>query len=240
MSGRARRRDPSHPRLLSRASLHACRPVPAPAASLSSLRQLLADRFPQASRPSGGVLPTGVPSVDDAVGGLPRPALTELVCAEPSAGGHVFLAQLLATLRALPGRVALIDACDQFDPQSFPHEHELDHLLWIRCRTPADALPVADLLARETNLNLVVLDLASVPLFQLKRIPAASWYRLQRAISQTDLAFLALTPAAIVSSAQLRLQLDRPHRLRDLSVERPHLAVDLAVSVERRRLAAHG
>lgn len=206
-------------------------------ANLASLRQLLADRFPQASRPPGGVLPTGVPAIDDATGGLPRHALTELVCATASTGSHLFLAQLLATTRALPARAALIDATDQFDPQSFP-DAALDHLLWIRCRTPADAMPVADLLAREANLDLVILDLATAPVSALRCIPATTWYRLQRAAGQTDLAFLVLTPSALVPSAQLRLQLDRTHPLASLSVERPHLAVDLAVAHQRQRLAA--
>lgn len=205
-------------------------------ANLASLRQLLADRFPQASRPAGGVLATGIPAVDDATGGLPRHALTELVCSATSTGSHLFLAQLLATARALPARAALIDATDQFDPQSFP-DATLDHLLWVRCRTPADAMPVADLLAREANLDLVVLDLATAPSTGLRRIPATTWYRLQRAAGQTDLAFLVITPCALVPSAQLRLQLDRTHPLASLSVERPHLAVDLHVSRQRQRLA---
>ncbi len=208
----------------------------APNASLSTLRQLLAERFPQASRPATGLLPTGIPSVDDALGGLPRHALTELVCAGPGVGSHLFLSQLLALTRALPARVALIDAADQFDPQSIPGDH-LQHLLWVRCRTAADAMPVADLLAREANLDLVVLDCAPGPQPSLRRIPATTWYRLQRAVEQTDLAFLVLTPAALVPSAQLRLQLDRTHSLSSLSVDRPHLAVDLDVSRQRQRIS---
>ncbi|MET0261849.1 MAG: hypothetical protein ABW223_03045 [Rariglobus sp.] len=210
--------------------------MPPAAASLSSLRQLLATRFPQASRPAGGVLPTGIPSVDDATGGLPRHALTELVCAGASTGSQLFIAQLLAVTRALPARVALIDGADQFDPQSFP-ETDLSHLLWVRCRTPADAMPVADLLAREANLDLVLLDFVSCPLPGLRRIAAATWYRLQRAAEQTDLAFVVLTPATLVSSAQLRLQIDRALPLSALSVDRPHLAVDLDVSRQRQRLS---
>ncbi|MDF3057689.1 MAG: hypothetical protein K0R17_1904 [Rariglobus sp.] len=206
-----------------------------PNASLSTLRQLLAERFPQATRPASGLLPTGVPSVDDALGGLPRHALTELVCPAPSTGSQLFFSQLLATTRALPARVALIDAADQFDPQSIPRE-DLEHLLWVRCRSVADAMPVADLLAREANLDLVVLDFAPVPLPSLRRIPATTWYRLQRAAGQTDLAFLVFTPAALVPSAQLRLQLETTAPLSALQTPRPHLAVDLDVTRQRQRL----
>ncbi len=199
---------------------------------------MLAARFPQAERPAGGrVLPTGVPAVDDAAGGLPRHALSELVRPAPAAGAQLFLAQLLATTRALPARVALIDAADHFDPQSIPPA-ELQHLVWVRCRSHADALPVADLLAREASLDLVALDLSATPLSVLRRTPATAWYRLQRAVEQTDLALLVLTPAPLVPSAQLRLRLDGAHALSALALERPHLAIDLEVSRERQRLAA--
>jgi hypothetical protein len=228
-----RRRSSRPSALRSPLRLHA--PVPAPVATLASLRQMLAARFPQAERPAGGVLPTGVPSVDDSAGGLPRHALSELVRPAHGAGSHLFLSQLLATTRALPARVALIDAADQFDPLSIPPE-ELQHLVWVRCRTHADALPVADLLAREASLDLVALDLATLPLPALRRIPATTWYRLQRAVEQTDLAFLVLTPCPLVPSAQLRLRLDGAHALSALCLERPHLAIDLEVSRDRQRL----
>ena len=198
---------------------------------------MLAARFPQAARPASDALPTRIPAVDDASGGLPRHALSELICPAASTGGHLFLAQLLAGTRAQPARVALIDAADQFDPQSIPPE-DLQHLLWVRCRGAADALPVADLLARETSLDLVVLDLSALPLPALRRLPASSWYRLQRAVEQTDLAFLVLTPCVLVPSAQLRLQLGRAHDLSAQSLDRPHLAIDLEVSRQRQRLAA--
>jgi hypothetical protein len=211
--------------------------VSAPAAKLADLRQMLAARFPQAERPAGGVLPTGIPSVDDSAGGLPRHALTELIRPAASCGGHLFLSQLLAATRALPARVALIDAADQFDPGSLTAA-DLEHLVWIRCRAPADALPVADLLAREANLDLVALDLSGVSIGQLRRIPATTWYRLQRAVEQTDLAFLVITPAVLVPSAQLRLQLGPPHPFASRDLDRPHLVVDLEVSRQRQRLAA--
>lgn len=211
--------------------------MPVPVAKLADLRQMLAARFPQAGRPAGGVLPTGIPSVDDSAGGLPRHALTELIRPAASCGGHLFLSQLLAATRALPARVALIDAADQFDPGSLTAA-DLEHLVWIRCRSPADALPVADLLAREANLDLVALDLSGVSIGQLRRIPAAAWYRLQRAVEQTDLAFLVLTPAVLVPSAQLRLQLGPPHPFASRDLERPHLVVDLEVARQRQRLAA--
>src|SRR6185312_8556827 len=94
----------------------------ASAAHLLQLRQLLADRFPTIARPATGLLPTGVPAIDEAVGGLPRRGLTELVCTAPSTGSELFIAQLLKLTRPQAARVALIDATDNFDPSSIPAE----------------------------------------------------------------------------------------------------------------------
>ena len=207
------------------------------AAHLSQLRQLLADRFPSAPRPASGVLPTGIPAVDEILGGLPRRGLTELVCAAPSTGGELFIAQLLALTRRQSARVALIDATDNFDPQSIPPD-ELQHLVWVRCRSIPQAMAAADLLAREASLDLVMLDLTCGALSALRRIPDNTWYRLQRAVEQTNLVFLALTPVRLVASAQLRLQLSQPHALARQQSARPRLITDFALTLQLQRHAA--
>ena len=101
-----------------------------------------------------------------------------------------------------------------------------------------EALPLADLFAREANLDLVMLDLRLATGNDLRRIPASTWYRLQRAVGQTDLALLVLTPWALVPSAQLRLELGRSHGLTALAQRRSELAATLAVAVQRRRISA--
>ena len=207
------------------------------AAHLSQLRQLLADRFPSAPRPATGVLPTGIPAVDEVLGGLPRRGLTELVCAAPSTGGELFIAQLLALTRRQSARVALIDATDNFDPQSIPPD-ELQHLVWVRCRSIPQAMAAADLLAREASLDLVMLDLTCGALSALRRIQDHTWYRLQRAVEQTNLVFLALTPVRLVASAQLRLQLSQPHALARQQSARPRLITDFALTLQLQRHAA--
>jgi len=209
----------------------------ASAVSVSALRQLLAERFPAADRPADASWPSGIPAVDDAAGGLPRRSLTELVCATPSSGGQLFIAHLLALTRRQLARVALIDATDNFDPQSIPPS-ELEHLVWIRCRSQADAMAAADLCARETSLDLVLLDLTGAPLSALRKIPDRTWYRLQRAVEQTNLVFLALTPARLVTSARLRLQLAQPHALACQQRPRPGLVTDFPLTLQLQRLAA--
>jgi hypothetical protein len=207
--------------------------------TLAALRELLQERFPQAARPPGRAWATGVPAVDELGGGLPRAALTELVCPAPSCGSHLLFGRMLHEARARGGRVGLVDGADQFDPAEWP-ESDLEPLVWVRCAQLESALPAAELLARDANLELVVLDLRRAALAALRRIPAAAWYRLQRAVEQSDLAFLAITPAALVPSAQLRLVLPRSHQLGDLARDRPALAAALTVTLQRQRLAAAG
>lgn len=211
----------------------------APAPNLTALRQLLSERFPQATRPPARALLTGILSVDHHSGGLPRHALTELVCSAPSCGSQLFIGQLLHTVRTNGGRAALIDATDSFDPTSWPEE-TLRSLVWLRCRHVAESMSVADLFARDANLELVLLDLRRAALSELRRVPARTWYRLQRALEQTDSAFLAITPAAAVPSAQLRLTLNRALDFVAVqSMTRPELTATLDVSVQRQRLTAN-
>ena len=172
-----------------------------------------------------------------AVGGLPRRGLTELVCTAPSTGSELFIAQLLALTRPQAARVALVDATDNFDPSSIPAE-ELQHLVWVRCRSLHEAMSSSDLLAREASLDLVILDVTCCALAALRRIPANTWYRLQRAVEQTNLVFLALTPARLVASAQLRLQHYRLHALARQQAARPTLVTDFAITLQLQRHAA--
>jgi hypothetical protein len=215
---------------------------------LSTLRQLLAERFPLVpvtagteafgDTPATPVLRTGVGAVDNA-GGLPLSAITEVVCAAPSCGSHLLLGQLLATTRARQVRVALVDGADSFDPASFGDDL-LAHLLWVRCHGTAEALQVVDLVARDANLGLVVLDLRLAPAIELRRIPATQWYRLQRAVESTDAALLVMTAHAAVPSARVRLQLEVSHSAAILDQERQELVAQLAPVRQRQRLAAAG
>jgi hypothetical protein len=210
--------------------------MPAPE-KLAELRRQLAERFPTVPRTVGRVRPTGIPAIDQATGGLPLGAISEIVCAAPSCGGHLFFAQLLEVTRRASQRVALIDSSDSFDPGSFAAD-QFSHLLWVRCLNTATALQAADMLARDANLALVVLDLRRAPESDLRRIPGPQWYRLQRAVEPTDLAFVVETPRASVPSAQVRFTLQSSHHFRSLECERPGLATQLVATLQRQRHAA--
>jgi hypothetical protein len=139
------------------------------------------------------VLPTGVAAIDDvAGGGLPVGGITEVVALAPSAGGQLLISSLLAATRARRMRAALVDALDAFDPQS--HEPSLlQHLVWVRCRTLDEAMHAADILVRDANFALVMVDLRGIEWRALRRVPATTWYRLQRALERTDMAMVVFT-----------------------------------------------
>lgn len=206
---------------------------------LAKLRHLLAERFPAAPRPPSRALRTGLPALDDAVGGLPLGAITEIVCTAPSCGGQLLLEQLLTVTRATRTRVALVDSSDSFDPASYPADL-LAHLVWVRGGpdSPMDlALAAADLLTRDANLGLVVLDLRHADERPLRRTPASFWYRLQRAVEPADLALVVVTPRASVPSAQLRVELAVSHAANAGALERPVLSHRLTPTLQRQRIA---
>ena len=105
------------------------------------------------------------------------------------------------------------------------------NLLWVRCTKALDAVKAADLLLRDGNFPLVVLDLVLNPSAELRKIPQTSWYRLQRLVETAPTAFLVLTRASMISSAQLKLSLDNAWTLADL--EQDHLSARLKILVQR-------
>ena len=66
-------------------------------------------------------------------------------------------------------------------------------------------MQAADLLLRDGNFPLVILDLVLNPVEELRKIPPSNWYRLQRLVEPAPTAFLVLTPRSMISSAQWKL-----------------------------------
>jgi len=188
----------------------------------AALRALLAGRFPSCGPRHGAMapdgLPTGLPAID-AAGGLPRGAVTELTCPASGGGASLLLGGLLAASRAGGGRVALVDPHNAFDPDSFPAT-TLQHLVWVRCPTPDQALAAADLLVRDANFNRVVLDLRRLPEPALRRIPATHWHRLRLAAETAGNTLLVQTAVAAVPGTRLRLALAPSLPLAALEEER--------------------
>jgi hypothetical protein len=206
----------------------------------AALRALLAGRFPSCAARPGAVDPdglrTGLPELDGA-GGLPRGAITELTCPGSGGGASLLLGGLLAASRAGGGRAALVDAHDAFDPDSFPPAL-LHHLVWVRCPHPDQALAAADLLVRDANFRLVVLDLRRLPEPALRRVPAAHWHRLRLAAETGGSTLLVQTAVPAVPSARIRLALAPALPLAALEEERLHLLAALTPVRTRHQLAA--
>ena len=118
--------------------------------------------------------------------------------------------------------MALIDGQDSFDPGPVGNR-VLSRLLWVRCETAAQAIQCADLILRDHNLPLIVLDLACNPSPQLRKIPASTWHRFRRLIEDQFTALALLTPTAMVSSVQERLFFEADFSIKALDQTREEL-----------------
>jgi hypothetical protein len=188
-------------------------------AKIVDLRNLLAERFPQPRAVAHTRIATGLAALDETTeGGLPKSALTELTSPNPSAGSALLVYRLLQAAEEGGYFMALIDGRDSFDPQPLGNRR-LRNLLWIRCTKAFDAIKAADLLLRDGNFPLVVLDIVLNAADELRKIPQTTWYRLQRLVEPAPTAFLVLTRSSLISSAHLKLVLDNNWSLRDLQTQ---------------------
>ena len=203
----------------------------ASAPSILDLRKLLAERFPQLPAAPQTRLHTGLDALDHATGGLPRGAITELVSPNRSAGTALLIHALLQTAERERYFLALIDGRDSFDPEPAGNRR-LRNLLWVRCTKTTDAMKAADLLLRDGNFPLVILDLVLNAAGELRKIPQTSWYRLQRLVEAVPTAFVVLTRRSFISSAQIKLVLENAWRLSD--VQRESSCLRLQFRVQRR------
>jgi len=201
------------------------------------LRNLLAIRFPQAPMPVGTRLVTGLAFFDQPIGGgLPKGAITELISPRGSAGSAGSASLVHAFIHGAycdQYFVALIDGRDSFDPCALPNSI-LRQLLWVRCTKALEVVKAADLLLRDGNFPLVILDLILNSLEELRKIPQTTWYRLQRLVESVPTACLVLTRYEMVSSAQLKLVLENSWNLQTL--EKQDAISQLRIVVKRSHL----
>ncbi len=203
------------------------------------LRKLLAQRFPPAPPSRPARLRTGLAFLDHAIdGGFPQGAITEIISPELSAGSATFIAALIAAAQRDSYFAALIDGRDSFSPDSLTNDC-LRHLLWVRCAKAADAIKAADLLLRDGNFPLVIVDLVLNAASELRKIPQPSWYRLQRLVESTSIAFLVFDRHSMVASAQLKLILNNAWTLSDLERDAiSRLRIDIRRSHARSTITA--
>src|SRR5437016_1923077 len=196
----------------------------APAGSVVDLRNLLAERFPHPPASAETRLITGLAFLDQTIGGgLPKGAITELISPQVSAGSASLIHALIqpqwgVVVPVVPRPVALIDGRDSFDPQPLGNAC-LRHLLWVRCSSAFGVIKAADLLLRDGNFSLVIVDLVLNAPEELRKIPQTSWYRLQRLAEAVPTACLVLNRRSMASSAQLKIVLKNSWTLATFSDE---------------------
>ena len=202
------------------------------------LRKLLTERFPHVALTRATRLITGLPFLDEPIGGgLPRGAITELISPQPSAGSASLIHAVIYFAYRNNYFVALIDGRDSFDACTLNNAW-LRHLLWVRCSNASEAIKATDLLLRDGNFPLVIVDLVLNAPEELRKIPQTTWYRLQRLVEAVPTACLVLTRYEMVSSAQLKLLLENSWDIR--SFETHDALSHLRIMVKRSHLSDAG
>src|ERR1700756_879544 len=188
----------------------------AASAKIIDLRKLLAERFPHPAVTTATRLFTHLPLLDQPTGGgLPRGAITELISPRTSAGSASLIHAFICGAYRGNYFVALIDGHDSFDPCGLDNVL-LQHLFWIRCSKASEAIKAADLLLRDGNFQLVIVDLVLNSPEELRKIPQTNWYRLQRLPGLSPPSWSGLTRYEMVGSAQLKLVLENSWNLETL------------------------
>jgi len=204
------------------------------AANVIQLRELLARKIPgvRLGLPSAerkNCWPTGLKKIDALLqGGLAKGAMTELVAPPMGSGGAMVIQALLQQSCETKQWMALIDGQDSFDPGPVGN-CALSRLLWVRCETAAQAIQCTDLILRDRNLPVVVLDIALNPPQQLRKIPSSTWHRFHRLIEDQFTTLLIVTPWAVASSIHARLFLESNFTIAALEKPREELLAEIVV-----------
>jgi hypothetical protein len=176
----------------------------APSDRLANLRALLAEKFPSEPVRSGLRWPTGLVSFDEVQGGLRRGVITETSGSLGS--GALWLEVLLRGAAKSRWPAALLDVGGNFDPGGV-EDVRLDRLLWVSCAEAGQAVKATDLLLRDGNLPLLVLDLQTRTPRELARVPASTWHRFQRLVETTSKVFVVMTCQPVIEAARVRIAL---------------------------------
>ncbi len=199
---------------------------------IAALRDLLQQKYPEAEAPSSGVLPTGIAELDEDHGGLPQGVVTELV--GPTSAGTLFTEIMLGVLVRQGCFGALVEAGNSFHPPDADAQ-ALRRLLWVRCPSVMLAVKAADLLLRDGNLRVLLLDLQSAPERELRRVPASTWHRFQRLVETSGMALVILNSQPAIEAARVRIAIRQRWKLECLRRRRQQLLHQLSIHVFERR-----
>ena len=204
------------------------------ARNIVELRQLLANKFPGVKMSADARVAisnrwvTGIERIDHFLeGGLPKGGISEIVSSGIASGTSTLLAALIENARENGEWVALVDGSDSFDPGNLDND-VLSRLLWVRCKTPKDAVKATDMLLHDGTLSLIVLDLLFSPTKDIRRIPSSTWFRLQRILDNTSTAFVVFATGHTISNASARLTLEKQFSLESLDHSRERLVTQVS------------
>ena len=173
---------------------------------------------------------TGIQEIDQLSNGFPRGRITEIVGSN-SSGRTSLLLSTLAQVTDKEEVCALIDPAATFDPVSAVHIGvDLERLLWIRTPKPniEQTLKATDLLIQGGGFGLIGVDLGEFSHSEIRRVPHASWFRLQRAVQNTPTILLFIGRKACTQTcASLVLGLELNH-----TQWTPHLLYGIRPQVE--------
>jgi hypothetical protein len=150
-------------------------------------------------------MPTGLPALDQLLGGgVPRSATT-MLSGGPSSGASMLALQLLASAQRLDGLAVHVDAAQRFDPAAAIQAGlDLTRLLLVRPASTLDALAIAYDLLCEGSAALVLIDSGAAPL------PEANLRLLGSAVVRSPSTLVLRTePSVRVPQADMRLTVSR-------------------------------
>jgi hypothetical protein len=170
-------------------------------------------------QPAPAGVSTGLPDLDDALGGGWRVGEISEVVGARSTGRTTVLIATLAAATARGDIGALVDAWDRFDPVSAAAAGvDLDRLLWVRGPALTVTLELArpavlqqavqrairafDLIVRAGGFGIVALDLAGAPARALQALPFTTWLRLAHANEGRQTAGLVIAERPLGRSAR--------------------------------------
>ena len=146
-------------------------------------------------------VPSGIPALDAAIGGLPRGAIVEILGA-PSSGRTSLALSMLAAMVQRGEVCALVDGTDAFDPESGAAAGiDMRRLLWVRCRNLDPVLRSTDLLLQGGGFGAIALDLSDLPQQAVRGVPLAVWFRFQRVLQNTPTVLLLISRESVAKSA---------------------------------------
>jgi hypothetical protein len=158
------------------------------------------------------------------LGEFPAGAISEVVAAGPGAGLALVIAELLGepTEVCPHPEMALVDGADGFDPASFSAP-ACARLLWVRCHSALEMVKAAELLVRDGNLPLVLLDATGLDRRELLALPVSVWWRLKQGAEQGGCRLVVLVQQRLVAAARIRLSWSAELELVDFDERREDL-----------------